>query len=299
MKLACFFNFEALYNITSMALAFRKAKYILSIFLLFVTPSLLAQDFGLQLYSLRNQFAKDAPGTMAKVKAMGFKDVEMAGTFGLPFPELIKLLAQNELNVVSFGADYERLEKSPQRVVDEARSYGAQFVVCFWIPHDSTFTIEDADKAIKVFNAAGKLISQNGMIFCYHPHGYEFKPYQDGTVFDYMMEKLDRRYVYLEMDVFWIKQAGQDPLELLKKYSTRFVLLHLKDRKIGTPDTDNGHGDLESNVVLGSGDVGIAEIMREAKRLGIKHYFIEDESSNVEVQLPKSLAYLRSLDLDP
>jgi sugar phosphate isomerase/epimerase len=282
-----------------MALAFREKKSVLIIFLLLLAPSLFAQEFGLQLYSLRNQFAKDVPGTMAKVKAMGFKNVEMAGTMGLAFPELIKLLAENELNVVSFGGDYERLQKSPTHLVAEARSYGAQYVVCSWIPHVAdSFTIEDADKAIAVFNIAGKMISQNGMIFCYHPHGYEFKPYKDGTLFDYMMEKLDKRYVYLELDVFWIKQAGQEPLELLKKYASRFVLVHLKDRKIGTPNTDNGHGDLESNVVLGSGDVGIAEIMKEAKRLGIKHYFIEDESSNVEKQLPKSLAYLESLNLD-
>ena len=299
LNLACFSNFEAHFNIASMALAFRGKKTVLIIFLLLLAPAVFAQEFGLELYSLRNQFTKDAPGTMAKVKAMGFKNVEMAGTFGLPFTELIKLLAQNELNVVSFGGEYERLQKSPQRLVDEARSYGAQYVVCFWIPHvTDSFSIEDADKAIAVFNAAGKVVSQNGMIFCYHPHGYEFKPYQNGTLFDYMMEKLDKRYVYLELDVFWIKQAGQDPLELLKKYASRFVLMHLKDRKVGTPNTDNGHGDLESNVVLGSGDVGIAEIMKEAKRLGIKHYFIEDESSNVEVQLPKSLDYLESLDLD-
>jgi sugar phosphate isomerase/epimerase len=283
-----------------MALAFREKKSVLIIFLLLLAPSVFAQEFGLQLYSLRNQFAKDVPGTMAKVKSMGFKNVEMAGTLGLPFPELIKLLAENELNVVSFGADYERLQKSPTRVIDEARSYGAQYVVCFWIPHvTDSFTIVDAHKAVAVFNVVGKMISQSGMIFCYHPHGYEFKPYGDGTLFDYMMEKLDKRYVYLELDVFWIKQAGQDPLELLKKYASRFVLLHLKDRKIGTSNTDNGHGDVESNVVLGSGDVGIAEIMKEAKRLGIKHYFIEDESSNVEGQIPKSLAYLRSLNLDP
>ena len=237
---------------------------------------------------------------MAKVKAMGFKKVEMAGTFGMQFTDVIKLLALNELDVVSFGADFDRLENSPQRVVNEARSYGAQFIVCFWIPHKGdTFTIEDVDKAVAVFNAAGKIISQNGMLLCYHPHGYEFKPYQGRTLFDYMVEKLDKRYVYLELDVFWIKQAGQDPLALLKKYSGRFVMLHLKDRKIGTPNTDNGHGDLESNVVLGTGDVGIADIMKEAKKQGIKHYFIEDESSNVETQLPKSLDYLESLDLDP
>jgi sugar phosphate isomerase/epimerase len=274
---------------------FKLTTKLILIFLTFSLPSI-AQEYGLQLYSLRNQFAKDAPGTMAKVKAMGFKNVEMAGTIGLPFPELMKLLAQNGLNVVSFGADFERLAKEPQKVAEEARSYGAQFIVCFWIPHNGdSFTAEDVDKAATVFNTAAQIIASYGMLFCYHPHGYEFKAYGDGTLFDYMMQKLDQRYVYLELDVFWIKQAGQDPLALLKKYSSRFVLVHLKDRKIGTPDTNNGQGDLESNVVLGTGDVGIAEILRACKKLGIRHYFLEDESSNVEEQLPKSLAYLKSL----
>ncbi len=269
---------------------------ILVLFLFFLSQSVIAQEFGLQLYSLRDQFAKDAVTTMAKVKAMGFKNVEMAGTYGLRFPDLMKLLAQNELNVVSFGGDFEKLEKTPQRLAEEARAYGAKYIVCFWIPHDGdNFSIEDVDKAVEVFNEAGRIIARNGMLFCYHPHGYEFKPYKDGTLFDYMVEKLDPRYVHFELDVFWIKQAGQDPLALLKKYSTRFVLLHLKDRKKGTPDTTNGQGDLEANVVLGTGDVGIAEIMKEAKKLGIKHYFIEDESSRVEEQLPKSLDYLKSL----
>jgi len=269
---------------------------ILVLLIFFLSKSVIAQEIGLQLYSLRDQFAKDAVTTMAKVKAMGFKNVEMAGTYGLRFPDLMKLLAQNELNVVSFGGDFEKLEKSPQRLAEEARAYGAKYIVCFWIPHEGdNFSIADVDRAVAVFNEAGRIIARNGMLFCYHPHGYEFKPYKDGTLFDYMVEKLDPRYVHFELDVFWIKQAGQDPLALLKKYSSRFVLLHLKDRKKGTPDTTNGQGDLEANVVLGTGDVGIAEIMKEAKKLGIKHYFIEDESSRVEEQLPKSLDYLKSL----
>ena len=279
----------------SVMMSSNKCK-LLSLILFFLSQSLIAQEFGLQLYSLRKEFAKDVPGTMAKVKEMGFKNVEMAGTYALPFPDLMKLIALNELNVVSFGVDFDKLEKYPQTLTDQARAYGAQYVVCFWIPHaGDTFTIEDVDKAAKVFNEAGKIASRNGMMFCYHPHGYEFKPYKDGTLFDYMVEKFDSRYVQFELDVFWIKQAGQDPLALLKKYSNRFVLLHLKDRKIGTEDTDNGRGDTETNVVLGTGDVGIAEIMEEAKRLGVKHYFIEDESSLAEVQIPKSVAYLKSL----
>lgn len=279
-----------------MALAFCKSRLNLLIPFLFFSTTLVAQEYGLQLYSLRDQFAKDAAGTMAKVKEMGFRNVEMAGTYGLPFPEFIRLIAQNKLNVVSFAVDFERLKNEPQKVAEEARSYGAKFIVCPWIPHeDNKFSAADVDQATEVFNAAGRIISGYGLLLCYHPHGYEFKTLGDSTLFDYLVKKLDQRYVYMEMDVFWMKQAGQDPLALLKRYPTRFVLMHLKDRKVGTPNSDNGKSDVEANVTLGTGDVGIAEIIREAKKLGIKHYFLEDESSKAEEQLPKSLAYLKSL----
>lgn len=264
--------------------------------LLFSCVSLQAQEIGLELYSLRDQFAKDVPATMAKVKSMGFKEVEVAGTYGLEFPDFIRILAQNQLTVISYGGDYEKLKTFPQTLADEARSYGAKYVAVFWIPHDpSGFTAEDVDKAAEVFNAAGKVIARQGMMLTYHPHGYEFKPYKDGTLFDYMVEKFDQRFVNFEMDVFWVKQAGQNPVALLKKYPTRFLLMHLKDRKKGTKNSDNGEASVESNVVLGNGDVGIAEIMKEAKQIGIKHFFIEDESSRSEQQIPKSLKYLQSL----
>ena len=279
-----------------MAFAFCKRRLSLLIFLFLFSGVVSAQEYGLQLYSLRDQFAKDASGTMAKVKEMGFRNVEMAGTYGLQFPEFIRLLAQNNLRVVSFTVDFERLKTEPQKVVEEARSYGAQFIVCTWIPHEtSKFSAADVDRATEVFNTAGRIISGYGLLLCYHPHGYEFKTHGESTLFDYMIKKLDQRFVYMEMDVFWLKQAGQDPLALLKKYPTRFVLMHLKDRKVGTPNSDNGKIDVEANVTLGTGDVGIAEIIREAKKLGIRHYFLEDESSRAEEQLPKSLAYLKSL----
>lgn len=271
-------------------------KYTLLSILLCSVSLLQAQEFGLQLYSLRNQFAKDVPGTLAKVKSFGIKEVEMAGTYNTPFPDMIRLLAQNELQVISFGADFERLEKFPQSVADDARAYGAKYVVCFWIPHSGdTFTIEDAKKATEVFNRAGKIMTQNGLLFCYHPHGYEFQPYENGTYFNYLLDNFDARYVYLEMDVFWLKQAGQDPLALLKKYSNRWVLMHLKDRKRGTENSMNGKVDLETNVVLGKGDVGIEALVKEARLLGIQYFFIEDESSRAEEQIPKSIAYLKSL----
>lgn len=256
-----------------------------------------AQEIGLQLYSLRHEFAKDVPGTMAKVKSMGFKYVEIGDTYGLSFPAFIKLLAENQLEVISYGASFERLEKFPQSVADDARSYGARFVMCSWIPHEGdAFTPADAARAATVFNRAGKILAQNGLLLCYHPHGYEFQPNgKGGTLFETLMESFDVRYVYFEMDVFWIKQAGQDPLALLKKYANRWVLMHLKDRKPGTRDSQNGEADDDTNVVLGQGDVGIAPLMKEARSIGIKYYFIEDESPRALQQIPQSLTFLRSI----
>jgi sugar phosphate isomerase/epimerase len=264
--------------------------------ILIVASSVSAQEIGLQLYSLRNQFATDVAGTMDKVRKMGIKEVEMAGTFGLQFNEFIKILAENEITVVSYGAEFDKLKNFPQKIADEARSYGARYVVCTWIPHDeSGLTAADVDLAAEVFSNAGRILANNGLLLCYHPHGYEFRPYGKGTLFDYLMEKLDSREVQLELDVFWIKQAGQDPVALLKKYSNRVVMLHLKDRKKGTPNSNNGKADVESNVVLGTGDVGIADIVREARRIGIQYFFVEDESSRSLEQIPKSIRFIKSV----
>lgn len=256
---------------------------------------LFGQEIGLGLYSLRNEFEKDAPKAMARVREMGFRQVELSDTYGLSFPQLIKLLAQNQLSVISFGTSYEKLMADPQAVVDEARSYGARFIVCYWLPHEGAFTPEDAERTSQVLNQAGKIIAQNGLLLCYHPHGYEFGEYQSATVFDYLMTKLDPSVVYLQMDVFWVKQAGLEPVALLKKYPSRFVMLHLKDRKHGSPNSSNGKADVESNVSLGTGDVGIADVVQTARDLGIQYFFVEDESSRALFQIPLSLAYLKSL----
>ena len=257
---------------------------------------LFAQEIGLQLYSLRNQFKTDVPGTLAKIKEWKITQIEGGGTYGLSMDEYKKLLQQNDLQMVSYGAGYEELAKNPLVAIDNAKSFGAKFIMCSWIPHkEGEFTIDDTKKAIDLFSTVGKLISENGMKFCYHTHGYEFRPYENGTLFDYMVKNTDPKYVNYEMDVFWVKQPGQDPLALLKKYPNRFLMLHLKDRKPGTEGNQNGRAPDESNVVLGTGDVGIAAIVKEAKRIGIKYYFIEDESPKPVEQIPQSLEFLRKL----
>ncbi|GAB3895518.1 sugar phosphate isomerase/epimerase family protein [Spirosoma agri] len=251
---------------------------------------------GLQLYSFRSQFAKDVPGTMAKVKQLGFREAEIAGTYGLSLTDFRQLLDQNGIKAISTGASYEDLDNNVPKILAEAKALGAKYVTCAWIPHGGdAFTIYDADRAIDVFNTAGRLLADNGITFCYHTHGYEFQTYQNGTFFDYLAQNFDPKFVNFEMDVFWVKAPGYDPVALLQKYPKRFLLMHLKDRKPGTPDTNTGHSDIESNVTLGQGDVGIAAIMKQAKKSGVKHFFIEDESSRSMEQMQGSLAFLEGL----
>ncbi len=270
--------------------------FFICIALLISFNNLFAQEIGLQLYSLRNEFKVDVPRTLAKIKEWKIKLIEGGGTYGLPLDEYKKLLQNNNLEMVSYGAGFEELENNPQAVIDNAKELGAKFIMCAWVPHkESVFTINEINKAIVVFSKAGKLMLEHGLKFCYHPHGYEFRPYENGTLFDYLVKNTDSKYVNFEMDVFWVKHPGQDPVALLKKYPTRFLMLHLKDRRPGTPGNQDGRAPDETNVVLGQGDVGIAAIMKEAKKIGVKYYFIEDESPVAVEQIPLSLDFLRKL----
>lgn len=249
---------------------------------------------AVQLYSFRAQLAKDVPGTLAKVQKMGVTHVELAGTYGKTVPEFLQLLKQYKLTPIGTGADFDELAKNPQKTVDDAKTLGVKYVVCFWIPHQGNdFTIEDVRKATEVFNKAGKLLAEHGLHFCYHPHGYEFRPYGNGTLFDALAQGLDPKYVNFEMDTYWIKHPGQNPVALLQKYPKRFPLLHVKDRKIGTIGNQNGQTDVETNVVLGTGDVGLPSIMKEAKKIGVEYAIIEDESSRSETQVPQSIVFLK------
>lgn len=278
-----------------MSYNFFKKHAIIFIVLIVLSIPVLSQTIGIQLYSFRNQFKTDVPGTLEKIAAMGIKEVEGGSSYGMPVAEFKALLKKNNLKVVSVGADFKQLSENPGKAVETAKTYDAKYVMVAWIPHGETFTIDDAKNAVEVFNRAGKTLKENGISLCYHAHGYEFLPYEDGTIFDYMVKHMNPEYANFEMDVFWVKHPGHDPVALLKKYPGRFPLMHLKDREPGTEGNQKGHADVETNIVLGSGDVGIADIMRAARKAGVKHYFIEDESSRSLEQVPKSLAFLKTV----
>lgn len=275
---------------------YRLYRMLLWVFLVALpgTAPVLGQEIGIQLYSLREQFKGDVEGSLKLISDWGITSLEGGGTYGLPLDEFKGLLDKYGLKVTSVGTSYEALQNDVDGIIENARNFGATYVMCAWIPHEGdTFTIEDTRKAVEVFNTAGKKLKEAGLTFAYHAHGYEFRPYQDGTLFDYMAENATD--FGFEMDVYWVQHGGTDPLELLNRYPDKFVLMHLKDMEKGVEGNDTGHEDVETNVVLGTGQIDIAGLVKRAGELGMEYLFIEDESSRVVEQVPQSLEYLRKL----
>ncbi|MFT4565378.1 MAG: sugar phosphate isomerase/epimerase [Saprospiraceae bacterium] len=258
------------------------------------STNLFKDDFGVQTYSFRNYFPKDMIGTLDRIQRMGITKVEGDGG-KIPPEEFRRLCKERGISIPSTSAQFQELIDDPMAIVDKAKNLGADYVMCAWVPHEGVFELADADKAVAVFNKAGKVLAENGIIFTYHAHGYEFQPHGSGTLLDYIIMKTDPKYVSFEMDIFWMHFGGGDPVALMKKYGNRWKLMHMKDMKKGTPRNLSGGTDLENNVALGSGELDIPAIIREGNRIGIAHYFIEDESSSVISQVPASIAYLKSL----
>ena len=252
---------------------------------------------GLQLYSLRDQMLANVSGTLDEVKGWGITNVELAGTYNLTPEQFKGQLDSHGLNAFSGHFPFDRLRDDVEGVAHDAQVLGLKYIGCAWIPHDDgkPFDEKTCREGIAVFNQAGEALAKHGLKFFYHVHGYEFQPYGDGTLLDLMMRETNPKYVNFQMDVFWIVHPGQDPVKLLAKYGHRWQLMHLKGMRDSTPTGIlTGHSAVTNDVALGTGKIDYLPILREARRVGIKWYIIEDESPSSEQQVPQSYQYLET-----
>jgi sugar phosphate isomerase/epimerase len=254
---------------------------------------------GLQLWSLRAQLTAGLPSGMAAVKGLGFTDVESAGTYGHTPKEFRAVADANGLRIVGAHIPYERMLADVPGVIAEAKTLGADYVIVAWVPHKTSFDVAQAKVAAANFNTWGAQLKAAGLGFGFHTHGYEFRPLPDGSsAFDVMLKETDPALVFCEMDVFWVVQAGIDPVALLKKYPDRFKAFHIKDMKKGAPTgLYEGSAPASDNVIVGAGIMDWPGIIAEGRSLGIKYYFIEDETSDPMGNIPPSVTYLKTLGL--
>lgn len=277
-------------------------KYLFLLFTVLCLGEIQAQKtiygfpLGVQTYTFRRSFPLHAIKALDTIKMFGFTEIEGGAPRGMTPEDFRKACDDRGIKIPSTGTGYEQLVKDPMAVVKTAKILGASYVMCAWIPHKGNdFTIDDAKKAVEDFNTAGKVLKENGLTLCYHDHGYEFRPYEGGTLMDYIIKNTNPEYVSFEMDVLWTIHGGGDPVSLLKKYKGRWKLMHLKDLRKGVAGDNTGHTPAENDVVLGTGQANFPAILKAAKKSGVKHCFIEDESNYEMINVPKSVTYLKSL----
>jgi len=260
----------------------------------------LGGPIGLQLYSLRDDLAKDVPGTLARLRSLGVREVESVSLAGTTVEALRAALDGADLVCRSSHMRFERVRDDIAGVIKGAKALGATHVVCPWIAHDEKggFTREDALNAAVVFNEAGRMAKGDGLRFSYHPHGYEFVPAPEGTLFEAIAAHTDPALVSFEIDIFWAKAGGGDPEQLIASHPGRVPLLHVKDMAKGLSlPPGSSHAPAETNVVAGKGQLDLPAIMRAARKSGTELYYVEDESPKPWDQIPESLAHLSALRL--
>lgn len=267
----------------------------------FVSAPAGEQYCGLQLWSLREQMKADVPAALDWVKAQGITVVETAGTGGMSAEEFSQQLKARGITAVSAHIGYEALSKDLPGAIATAKALGVKYVVTAWIPHQGEFTAARARQAAADFNKWGEAFKAEGIRYGYHPHGYEFVPIaSEGgkTAFDLLIENTNPELVCFEMDVFWVFHAGVDPAALLRKHAGRWLLMHIKDiRKGAVTGLSTGHAAPIDNVAVGTGQIDWTAVFKAAHEIGLKEYFIEDETPTPLVCIPDSLKFLRAFKL--
>ena len=259
-------------------------------------PSFRAQ-VGTNLYSFRYLAEKDLPGTLALIRELGFKDLEVGEFYGRSAAEFLHLLKQAGFTVSSYMAEYNALDKNIDSVAEQARALGATYVVCSTIPHSAKHIVaRDCERAADSFNRWGERLASSALRLCYHTHGTEFDASPDGTMFDTLMKLSNPRFINFEMDIFWIVYGYQDPVKLLRRYPNRFPLMHVKDIRKGTV-LGGSPADVQEDdsVPLGTGIVDVRAALLAAQTSGVQRYFLEEEAVDAVPQIRQSLRYLAGL----
>jgi sugar phosphate isomerase/epimerase len=251
---------------------------------------------GVVSWTYRDLFKNDVASTLDLIRSLGMTDIEFSNLFGKTPVQMKALLDERGMKCSSYGVSLGDAVDKTAEVGAIAKTLGAKYVRVAWLPGRQPFTMEWVEQTAKEFNQIGRVLrEQFDLTFCYHNHGFEYVPHGDGTLYDVLMEKTDPRFVSIELDLLWAYFGGQDPVKVIEKYGSRVKLIHLKDLRKGVVGDLSGGTALENDVTLGTGQLDFPAILRAAKKVGVKHYYIEDESPNVATQVPASIRYLKSL----
>lgn len=285
-------------------------------------------DFGVALFTLPKALSEDFEGTIRMISEMGYKELEFfgpyefsdegvkknwnqltpllgfsgSGYFGHSYKETREILDRYGLKAPAIHVDLKTLDDNMGQVAEAADVLGHKYVGIAMIPEEMRPDLEGYNKTIETFNRVGASAKKYGLTFFYHNHGYGHKT-MDGVVpFDLILKNTDPELVKMELDVFWFAAAGVDSKKILKENPGRFPLLHIKD--MSEAKTFNGDGGNPSEWMslfpyltdAGDGVLDLPGILKQAKKSGVKHFFLEKDNTPDHIQaLKNSFEYLSGL----
>jgi len=250
------------------------------------TPSGDRKSFGvgLQLYTIRDAMAADVPGSLKKVGDLGYKYLELASYsdakfYGYAPVEFGKMVRDLGMEVLSSHTQVEAagITLDNAKIMAEAHAeLGAKYCVQPWV-EEVDRNIESYKKMIGDWNEVGRIMKNVGIQFGYHNHNFEFVNI-DGVVpyYDIFMPEMDADLITMEIDLFWVSKAGQDPVEMFNRYPGRFKLFHLKDMHTKeSPFFDVTKDDISA---VGAGVIDFKRILAAKEVAGMEHLFVEDDN---------------------
>ena len=245
---------------------------------------------GIQLYSFRDDMLKDAEGTLRKIAALGFKQIESASSskghyYGLK-PKEIKNICTDLGMTLRSG--HVGIDTKWQQTMEEAAESGQEYLVVSSMPVNGQ-TVDNYKRVSDIFNESAAALQQFNIQFAYHNHDAEFETEKGEILYDVLLQHTDKKLVKMEMDLGWVVVAGKDPLEYFKKYPGRFPLWHLKDMNLVT----------KHSTEFGKGSLPIVELLRNSKGAGLQYFFVEQEeySLSPEQSMKENMDFLRTVQL--
>jgi sugar phosphate isomerase/epimerase len=239
----------------------------------------LLSKIGIQLYTVRREMDRDFEGTLGRLAAMGYREVEFAGYFDREPEEIKAMLHRYDLAAPSAHVPIELVHQDWPGVLDAAGIIGHRYVVVPWLPPESRGTLDDFRRLADEFNRLGEESKRSGVRFAYHNHDFEFSPLEGQLPYDVLLAGTDPANVAFELDLMWISKGGQDPLAYFARYPGRFEMVHVKDSS-GPPEY--------RQVDVGRGTIDFRRILTRGQQVGIRHAFVEHDDP------PDPLAFARA-----
>jgi len=258
--------------------------------MLFAREPLTRNDLGVQLYTVRKVIGKDPLATLEAIQKIGYTEVEAtAGNLDEIWPALEK----TNLKAVSIHLEHSEPGGAMDSALAGYKQKGFQYAVVPYL--ETTKGGADGVKRIaEMLSKIGESAKKNGLTLCYHNHAHDFTPMGGSTPIDMIMLETQPELLQLELDIFWASVAGLNPVDVLKKYSGRVPLVHLKDKAKGVPVQYNEKVPSTAFRAVGSGSIDIPAVLSAAAAAGTRHYFVEQDETPGDpiASLRKSYTYL-------